>query len=353
MKLPKGFRNNININPQKIGPERRQEILDGIIDKGLYLPKSVFPEDMDQSFIEFLDSDKRVSISIDGAKVPVIFLTIQRWIEFTKTWKFTDEYKNIEMPFISVVRRPDIQQGQNQAGLWNIPGNRTYTFMKVPTWDGIRQGVDLYKVPQPTSVDIIYEVRLFTNRMKDLNKFSRAIQKSFQSRQCYINVNGHPMPLYLETISDESNIDAFEGKRFYVLMFEIRMAGYILDEEDFEVVPTINRTIVTLEINEKRVVNNFIFEPIKRGNEVFYTFVFKPNSDDEFSFTAQYNLSFTQLINIENITRIIISVNSSVVFDGTVLSTPLNLNANDVVNVKIYKNFLVTGKFILNGSTTS
>ena len=53
-------------------------------------------------------------------KVPVIFLTLQRWSEFTKTWQFTDEHKDIQMPFISIVRNPDIQPGQNQAGLWNI-----------------------------------------------------------------------------------------------------------------------------------------------------------------------------------------------------------------------------------------
>jgi hypothetical protein len=353
MKLPKGFKTDINIVNGKIGPERRQEILDGISNKGTFLPKGVLEEDMDQTFIEFINSDKGLSITIDGQKVPVIFLTIQRWVEFTKTWQFTDEFKNIEMPFITVVRKPDIQQGQNQAGLWNIPGGRTYTYMKVPTWDGIRHGIDLYKVPQPTPVDITYEVRLFANRMKDLNKFNRTVQRAFQSRQCYINVNGHPMPLHLESIGDESNIDTFESRRFYVQMFEMKLLGYILDEEDYEVVPTVNRTMTTLELDEKRILNNVIFEPVKKGNEVVYTFVYKPKAENQFSFIAQYDALFTQLINIENLTRITITVNSSVVFDGTVLSTPLNINANDVINVRVYKNFLTVGKFILIGTTTS
>ena len=202
MGMPKGYITNINIKNGKVGPERRQEILDGIADQGTFLPRGVLEEDMDQSFIDFMNSDEGLSISVDGDKIPVIFLTIQRWTEFSKTWQFSDKYKNIDLPFVTVVRKPDIQQGQNQAGLWNIPGNRTYTYMKVPTWDGVRRGVDLYKVPQPTSVDLTYEVRLFTNKMKDLNKFNRTIQRAFQSRQCYINVNGHPMPLHLESIGD-------------------------------------------------------------------------------------------------------------------------------------------------------
>lgn len=351
MAMPKGYMTNINIKNQKVGPERRQEILDGIADKGTFLPRGVLEEDMDQSFIEFMNNPDGLSISIDGNKIPVLFLTIQRWTEFTKTWQFSDKYKNIEMPFVTVVRKPDIQQGQNQAGLWNIPGNRTYTYMKVPTWDGVRRGIDLYKVPQPTSVDLTYEVRIFTNKMKDLNKFNRKIQRAFQSRQCYINVNGHPMPLHLETIGDESNIEDFENRRFYVQMFEIKLLGYILDEEDFEVIPTINRNMLTMEVDERKIYNDVIFEPLKKGNIVTYSFVFKPRAVTEFSFIAQYSVNFTQLIDIEKLTRITIRVNNIIVFDGTMLTTPILINANDTVSVKVYKNNLEIGMFKLIGST--
>jgi len=351
MAMPKGYMTNINIKNQKVGPERRQEILDGIADKGTFLPRGVLEEDMDQSFIEFMNNPDGLSISIDGNKIPVLFLTIQRWTEFTKTWQFSDKYKNIEMPFVTVVRKPDIQQGQNQAGLWNIPGNRVYTYIKVPTWDGVRRGVDLYKVPQPTSVDLTYEVRIFTNKMKDLNKFNRKIQRAFQSRQCYINVNGHPMPLHLETIGDESNIEDFENRRFYVQMFEIKLLGYIQDEEDFEVIPTINRNMLTMEVDERKIYNDVIFEPLKKGNIVTYSFVFKPRAVTEFSFIAQYSVNFTQLIDIEKLTRITIRVNNIIVFDGTMLTTPILINANDTVSVKVYKNNLEIGMFKLIGST--
>lgn len=351
MAMPKGYMTNINIKNQKVGPERRQEILDGIADQGTFLPRGVLEEDMDQSFIDFMNNSDGLSISVDGNKVPVIFLTIQRWTEFTKTWQFSDKYKNIEMPFVTVVRKPDIQQGKNQAGLWNIPGNRTYTYMKVPTWDGVRRGMDLYKVPQPTSVDLTYEVRIFTNKMKDLNKFNRKIQRAFQSRQCYINVNGHPMPLHLENIGDESNIEDFENRRFYVQMFEIKLLGYILDEEDFEVVPTINRSVMTMEVEDNIKYGNIIFTPTKTNNTLTYNFIWKPKSEPQFSFTQQYDAKFTQLIDIENITRIVITVNNLVVFDGTVLTSPIILLANDLVNVKIYKTFYDTGMFKLIGNT--
>ena len=195
MAVPKGFRKDIKIIKDKVGFPRRQEILDDISARGTYLPRGVMYEDMDKSFIEFVEKD--LTLTLDGEKVPVVFLTLQRWSEFSKTWQNSDKFKDIKMPFITIVRQPNPQVGQNQAGLFNIPGRRTYTYMKVPTFEGGRRGVDLYKIPQPTSVDINYEVRLFCNRMRDLNKFNVIVQQAFNAIEYYIKVNGHPMPLFL------------------------------------------------------------------------------------------------------------------------------------------------------------
>jgi len=349
MAVPKGFRNNININPSKIGPERRQEILDGITNKGTFLPRGVSEEDMDEAFVEFVNKD--LSITVDGQKVPVLFMTLQRWSEFSKTWQHSDKYKNVQLPVITIVRKPDIQVGQNQAGNYNIPGNKTYTYMKVPTFDGIRSGIDLYKIPQPTSVDINYEVRIFTKKMRDLNKLNTLIHKTFNAMQAYINVKGHPMPIMLETISDESNIEDLDSRRFYIQLYEMRLMGYILDEADYEVVPTINRTYAFIELDDSKVFNNIIFDSNVDGNSAIYTFIFKPYSEPEFTFTAKYGVSFTRLTDIENTNRIVISINGVGVFDGTVLNTPIIMNPNDQVTIKIYKSNTVTSKFKLIGIT--
>ena len=234
-------------------------------------------EDMDKSFIEFVEKD--LEIVIDGEKVPVIFLTLQRWSEFSKTWQHADKYKDIKMPFITIVRQPNPQVGKNQAGLFNIPGRRTYTYMKVPTFNGGRRGVDLYKIPQPTSVDITYEVRLFCIRMRDLNKINVKIQHTFNAIQYYIRVNGHPMPLLLENIGDESNIDDFENRRFYVQPFEIRLQGYVLDEDKFEVIPAINRALVMSEITDTPIVPKFTTSINKSKGSVFHNVIFKPRSE--------------------------------------------------------------------------
>ena len=251
MAFPQGFKKNLKITNQKVGPELRQEYLDDIDYKSTYLPKGVEYEDMDGTFIDFVNQD--LELDLDGNTVPVIFLTLTKWAEFSKTWGFTDKFKNIKMPFITIVRKPDAQVGTNQAGIWNIPGHKLYTYIKIPTLVGGRKGVDTYKIPQPTSVDITYEVRLFCNRMKDLNKFHKTIQTTFNSRQFYVNVNGHPMPIHLENIGDESQLTDFDKRRFYVQNFEMKLLGYILDEKEFECIPMVNRGSVKFSENPTNI----------------------------------------------------------------------------------------------------
>ncbi len=348
MALPKGFRKNVKLIKDKVGFARRQEILDDIDNKGTFLPRGVMYEDMDKSFIDFVDKD--MELVIDGEKVPVIFLTLQRWSEFSKTWQHADKYKNIKMPFITIVRQPNPQVGQNQAGLFNIPGRKTYTYTKVPTFEGGRKGIDVYKIPQPTSVDITYEVRLFCNKMRDLNKLNIKIQQAFNAIQYYIRVNGHPMPLLLESIGDESNIDDFENRRFYVQPFEIRLQGYILDEDQFEVIPAINRALVMGEISETPIRPRFRTSVNKADATVTYNFIFKPSAETNLTFTSEFDVKLNDIINIENITNIIIEVNGVEKFNGIDFVNSIVINAGDEIYINVSKSLNTTGKLTILGN---
>ena len=346
--VPKGFRKDINLIRQKVGFEQRQSILDDIAHKGTFLPRGVRYEDIDSTFIDFVEKD--LSIVIDGEKVPVIFLTLQRWSEFSKSWQFTDKYKDIKMPFITIVRLPNPQVGRNQAGLFNIPGRKTYTYMKVPTFEGGRRGVDMYKIPQPTSVDLTYEVRLFCNRMKDLNKLNELVQLTFQSRQYYVRVNGHPMPIHLESIGDESNIDDFENRRFYVQPYELVLYGYILNEDDFEVIPTVNRSLVVTEIMEYTPKVKLKIYPGTTQNTVTYNFIFKKNSPTSFTFKAEYDLKFISLVNETNVSNILIKVNNIIVFNGVNFTNPIIVSGNDLIFIEITRTNNNDSDFTLIGN---
>jgi hypothetical protein len=326
-----------------VGVERRQELLDDVANQGTFLPRGTYLEDLDQSFVEFVERD--LEIISEGEKVPVLFLTISRWSEFSRTWQFSDKFKNIKMPFITVVRKPDVQEGTNQAGLWNIAqGNKTYTYMKVPTWDGNIAGVDIYKIPQPTSVDVNYEVRLFCNKMRDVNKIHSKVRNIFQSKQAYTKVNGHPMPITNESVVDESPTDDFENRRFYTQMFEMKLAGYLLNEDDFEVVPAVNRMLLLQEVEEDVSVPSIKFVKDNSTGLVTYNFVVKPNADTDFCVTPEFDIKFTELLLIQNVNGVTIKIND------VVQTYPFVISAGQTMRFIVNKNFTTTAKFILKGN---
>lgn len=249
MSVPKNYKNNINIRRQPVGFEQRQKLLDAISEGQGYAPRGVAYEDIDREFIKFVKTS--LDISIQGQKVPVYIVSIQRWYEFYTTWENNDEFSNIKLPFILIVRHPEVQKGTQQNNLYNIPGVPTWTYMKVPTSNGTRTGFDLYQIPQPIAVDISYDIRFFCKGIRQLNILNTRIQKTFSARQSYINVNGHPMPLILDTITDESQTESLEQRRFYIQGYSIKLMGYILLEEDFKIIPAVDRIILLKENNPK------------------------------------------------------------------------------------------------------
>jgi len=344
MATPKGYRKHLQLNNPKIGRERREEILDEATVNTTNLPKGVMIEDMDEEFIKFANTD--LSITIDGEKVPVIFLTLQRWTEFARSWQTMDEFNNLKLPFITIVRNPDIQQGENQGGWWNIPGRQNWTYLRVPNnrygKDG-SQGIDIYKIPQPVPVDVTYEVRFFSNKMRDLNETHKIIQKLFQSRQHYIQPNGHYMPLHLENVSDESEISDINSRRYYVQAFEMKLLGYILDENDFIVTPAITRVLLMNEVAVNKQPR-FRVKTNKRDKTINITIVSKPNSSDEVEFTSQYDVRYDEIQMISNVNNVTMYVNGTIV-----PSLPTMIKQGDKIRLVIDKNPVDTGRFILKG----
>jgi hypothetical protein len=328
MGLPKNYRKYLKITPHKQGFEQRQSILDDIANKGTYLPKGILHEDMDAEMINYINND--IDLTLGGEKVPVIFLSTQRWAEFSKTWQYTDIDKNVKLPFITIVRKPDAQQGTNYAGTFNIPGRPTFTYMKIPTWDGNRQGFDMYKIPQPISVDIMYEVRLFCNRMRDLNLMNRKMLTSFSALEKYIKVNGHPIPLLLDSIGDESQITNLDERKYYVQLFTIKMLGYLLDEDDFIVTPAINRAINFYEISEELYKASYQINLEKENNGICINILFNSGVNNV-NIPIDISATYTS-VNTTNTNSVLFKKN------GNIVTLPFTLNNGDSLYVKVNKN---------------
>jgi hypothetical protein len=250
MGLPKknNIKKNIDLTESKILLDRRHELVDKINRDGTYLPKSILHEDLDGGMLEFVKNDLKTVVS--GKVIPMIniLITTQNWAQFTQTWDIQNLDKNVEPPFITVVRVPEVKYGSNPSTVYNIPNRRQYFYAQVPTFDGQRNGVDVYKIPQPVPIDITFQVKITCNRMRELNKFNQIVLEKFASKQAYTNIKGHYIPIIQGGISDESVSD-LEKRKYYVQSYEFTMLGFLIDEDEFEITPAVNRSLIAYEVD--------------------------------------------------------------------------------------------------------
>lgn len=257
MSLPKKRKNDINVYPkvprtflgeQNTFPyDRRQDLLDKILKSDSYLPDPILHDDLDLGMLEFVKTN--LNINSGNNKIPIYdkILTIQRWGEMSEGWNFMNEDNNLQLPFIVIVRKPDPQPGTNPVTQRTIPDRKEFYYQSVANWDGNQLGAEIYKIPQPVAIDISYEIIIVCNKIRDLSSFNKKVLQKFSSRQAYTTIKGHYMPIILDGINDESPIDNLDGRRFYIQNYNLTLLGLLIDEEEFEVKPAINRSILLNE----------------------------------------------------------------------------------------------------------
>lgn len=263
MAIPKR-KNNISVYQGNELVDRRQELLDKITQGDSFLPDSVLHDDLDLGMLDFVK--KNFVVNSSGGQIPVIpkILTIQRWGEFTNTWNFSDLDGNPSIPFISVIRRPDVQPGTNPSLQRTIPDRQQFHYATVPTWNGTQMGADIYRIPQPVPIDITYEVSIVCTRFRDLNSFNQIVLQKFSSRQAYTTVKGHYVPIVLDTIEDNTPVE-LDSRKFYVQNYKFTLLGFIIDEEEFEIKPAVSRLFL---MNEFIQSNNFEKKYLTKNLEI-------------------------------------------------------------------------------------
>lgn len=291
MPLPKKIKKNIPLTESKTLLPRRYELLDKINKDGTFLPKSLLHADLDGGFLNFVKNDLQTIVT--GKVVPVVdvIITTQNWAQFTETWDFQNIDKNAEPPFITIVRIPEVKFGTNPAVLYNIPNRKQYFYAQVPTWDGQRSGMDIYKIPQPVPVDITYSVKIICNRMRELNKFNQIILEKFASRQAYAEIKGHYIPIVMGNISDESVMD-IEKRKYYIQNYEFTMLGFLIDEDEFEISPAITRLLQVYEFDNKSFSRGKKIESNNDANLMDVLFTVGNNTISQiFDYTVNISIS--------------------------------------------------------------
>jgi hypothetical protein len=316
--------------PKKVLSERREQLLEYIKEDGTYLPKSVLHADLDRGMLDFVKTELEVVTA--GKVVPLldIIITTQNWTQYLETWQFVDLDYNPTPPFITVVRTPEVKYGTNPSLQYTIPNRKQFYYASVPTWNGNEQGMDIYTIPQPVPVDINYQVKIICNRMRELNQLNKIVMQTFSSRQAYTFIKGQYVPIILNNVSDESQM-SMDSRKYYVQSYDFTMLGYLIDEEEFEVKPAIQRVTQLVEIDtstRRQRRNKYPENP----DEFEFPFLFVSGNtilNDVIDFTANMTL-----ISTDNVDTFDVYINGD--YYGSDLQK-IEITTNDVLRIEVTK----------------
>lgn len=233
-----------------------QDNIDKNLDKDFQnhnlLPQKLDLEDIDGSIYDFI-SNLNLSVTDEtgnAKKVPIIFLTQELWAERKMNWKnYRAEYgEEMVRPFVAMVRT-GVKQGTSPLKR-TIPVKKKFTYQRVPTFNGTMKGYDLYKIPQPTYVDLSYDLMFVTHYMEDVNKYyEKMIRDAFSNGQGYLYVNGYHIPAKIESTSETRKED-LASEKDYEITFSLTVHGKLVDPTQFEKVTAVTR--ISIRINEKK-----------------------------------------------------------------------------------------------------
>lgn len=198
-------------------------------------------KDIDSAVVKTLQKHLDIKTLLDEEgitmkkKIEVVSLiSIQRFAEYMRIWQNSDNYSNIQMPFLALTRDVNIKKGTHLNNNFNIPSDITFPVYKRQVVKNGKIGYEYYNVPQPTSIDIDYTIDIVCEYMSELNAFHNVILNTFKSRQFYVNVNGHFMGMKMNAINDVSNISDLDKRKFYHIKVETTLHGYLINSEDMK-----------------------------------------------------------------------------------------------------------------------
>jgi len=226
--------------------------LDKQFENSGFLPQKLEILDFDKGLLDFFKSSNfSLSDTNDNMRtVPIIWVSQELWAERKQFWKnMTNEQgEEISRPFIAIVRK-GVKQGTSPLKR-TIPVKKKFTYVKVAKFNGTTKEYDLYKIPQPSYVDIDYEVRFVSSYIIDTNRFyEKVIGEFYSSRQGYMNINGYQIRSVMSDPSENNQVDV-NDERIFQVSVPITVFGKLIDPKDFEKVNGVTK--VSIKISETK-----------------------------------------------------------------------------------------------------
>lgn len=244
-----------NIWPKEWGNRRVDELIKLSQQNGTFTPPSITLEDIDLAVFESFElnqtdrpNGRSLQVTLPGDTKPVSVISLQNkeMIEYIRTWNRKNDEGILELPFITF-KRIDLQYATSDLTRYNFEGY--HEIIKVPRFDGQNLFCDIYSIPQPTQVDIKYEIRFYCRHREDLNYFDENLLNNMDVRQYYLYPKNWPMPMILESISDNSQFNAGPDDRFFSNIYTFLVKGQIRNSDDFKLQESIKVVTVNVNVN--------------------------------------------------------------------------------------------------------
>lgn len=267
----------------------------------------------------------------DGNEIPTFTLySNQRFSEYSQSWKHTDNDGNLRMNFKTVNRDNNPKPGDNQGGLWNIPGERRYTLLiRDVLEDNGTESYEVYSMKQPYAVDLSYRVNFVTNKFDLIGKFNMRVNELFKARQCYIRPNGHYVPMVLDEVNDDTQY-SIEDRKFFVQSVGIKVMAYIIHADDYRIDKRPKHIKLSFEGDTKNRYPKVEIEPNEVDNKSVDVLIKFPayGRDAEFDFDMDMEV---EKVETENVADLRVFVNDS----HTYVAKGFKLHENDSVKVVV------------------
>ena len=325
-------KNYIELNEKLEGCERVVEFINEPLQNGTFMPKTVLYEDIDKSFKSWVES--LTIISDDGKEFPTFTLySNQRFSEYMQSWQYVDGNNNLLLNFKTVSRENNPHYGKIQGGYYNIPKDMFFTMKKqVVLDDNGSESLLKLEMKQPTAIDIYYSLSIFTTKFQHLNEFNELVNRLFNARQVYISPNGYYMSMTLEDISDDSQYN-IDDRQYYTQVYKIKVAGFILTEDDFRYSEIPIKSGVSMKNSHKTSDKYEIeIEEMENGDSVITTQISSVSSNIiKFIMDVDFKCTDIVLENILNSYRIFINS------EEVKKTFPLEIKCDDEVKFIIKK----------------
>ena len=348
---PKHNTKFIRLKDKKYGKPLRKSYTENIMYKEPIFPKPLEYEDIDAAFFKFVDEG--LMMIYDGKKVPTFTLfSNQRFSEYSQMWQYTDENDNILLNFKTIARDNNPKMGDNQGGLWNIPGERMYNLgIKNILEENGTESYEIYSMKQPYSIDLIYRIGFVTDKFEMINQFNAMLNDKFKARQYYISPNEHNIPMVVEDIGDETTY-AINERKIFVQTFTIKVMAYIIKKDDFKVQKVPKRVYLFSEGDKIRKYPKVNIEEYFKEN-IQYKQLSVTINFNAYETKAEFIIDTdmtVESIDKENIRNIRFFINDTPYYTDK----GFKLHENDNVKIRIRQlNVAEESRLVLNGHDTN